>query len=38
VTGAVNAEVFVREIALHAVLEGEDVFAGLDEFGDDFVS
>jgi hypothetical protein len=38
VTGAVNAEVFVGEIALHTVLEGENIFAGLDEFSDDFVS
>lgn len=36
-TSRVNTHVLVGVIALHAVLEGEDVFAVLDKFGDDFV-
>ena len=36
-TSGVNTHVLVGVIALHAVLEGEDVFAVLDELGDDFI-
>jgi hypothetical protein len=32
-----NAKISGWEIALHAVLEGGNVFAVLDELGDDFV-
>jgi hypothetical protein len=37
VTSAVNAKVSSWKIALHAVLEGKNVLAVLDEFGDNLI-